>query len=96
MATPAPTVSAPVSVTEAAAPPSITLEATTPSLPSTGGDPGLHGTAVLPDGTTVHLLLNGADTGVSATVSGGTYPFVYNVPANATANAVTLTFTAST
>jgi hypothetical protein len=71
--------------------------ATPNTLPSSGGSVVISGNTSDPDGTTLHLLLGGADTGVTTTSSGGSYAFpAYTVPANTSFEAETLTFTVST
>jgi hypothetical protein len=96
MAAPAPTVSNPFVVTVDAAPPSITLTGTPAEVPPAGGAVALSGATNLPDGTTLHLLLNGTDTGQTAVTSSGAYSFSYAIPPNATLNPITDTFTVST
>jgi len=85
MATPSPVVSNPVTVTEAGAP-SLTLAVDNASLPYTGGAINFTVTAAnIPDGTAVELFKNGADAGISGTLSGGTCTIPYTEPANTAA-----------
>ena len=96
MAAPAPTVSNPVVVTEAGSP-SLTLTADQTSLPYTGGTVNFTATAAnLADGTVIHLIENGSDTGLSAPLAAGTCVIPFAVPANSGASPITDTFTAST
>lgn len=96
MAAPAPIVSNPVTVTEAGAP-ALTLTVDQASLPYTGGP--LNFTVAsqnLADGTVVHLLKDGQDTGATGTISGNAAAIPYADPANESPSPVTDTFTVST
>ena len=87
--------SSPVVVTEAGAE-FDQPTANPPSLPAAGGAVTIAGNTSDPDGTVLHLLLGGSDTGLTATVASGAYTFTYTAPANTALTPLSLSFTVST
>jgi hypothetical protein len=88
--------SPPVTVTEA--PAEFDQPVATPAtLPNTGGPVVVSGNTTDPDGTTFHLLVNGTDSGLITTSSGGAYSFpAYTVAPNPALTPATVTFDVST
>jgi hypothetical protein len=91
MATPGSVLSNIVTVSEDAAPFTISITVAPMEVPYTGGTVSVAATTNLPDGTTLNLLVNGANAGTT-TSSGGAAGFSYAVPANSTTLAVPFTF----
>jgi len=91
MAAPAPVISNPFVVTQAA-PDYIAIPASLTITPDAQAVT-IAGTTDLADGTAVELYLNGVDTGEGSTTLNSAFTFSYSVPANTGETPIVYTFT---